>query len=260
LIDVIIFSKDRACQLDALLRSMDKNFHIPHSRIVITKTSTPEFNRGYCQLDTERKCRWVLEQNFKVDLDGVLDTTTFPFVLFLVDDDIIVQPIEVDEVFNQFRRDKNILTLSWRLGGNITRSQILGKDVKLPVFNGPVWNWKGSDVGWDYPMALDGHLYRREDIVPLIKSLSYDFPNRLEAIMATQPLPQPLMICPPISKVVGFCLNRVQDVYQNRCGNVSADFLNKKWLGGQRIALGPILGGIFDSVHVEGPVTFEERR
>lgn len=259
MIDVIIFSKDRACQLDALFRSMSRNFHIDHRVTVIARATTAEFRKGYAELGP-LLIRWVWETNFNLNLQTVLGTAS-PYILFLVDDVIITHPIEDDDVFTRFREDKNILTLSWRLGYNITSSQILGKDVRNPSFIGPlcVWNWKGQDDSWNYPMSLDGHLYRREDIVPYIKNLSFESPNRLEALMAESPLPQPHMICPHQSKLVGFCLNRVQDVYQNRCGDISAESLNEKWLGGQRIALDPIMGKTFNSLHVTGPITFEER-
>ena len=46
-LDIIVFSKDRACQLDALLRSMREFFRLPHRIHVIYTTSTGEFELGY---------------------------------------------------------------------------------------------------------------------------------------------------------------------------------------------------------------------
>ena len=46
-LDVIVFSKDRANQLDALLRSMRAFFPLPHRLHIIYTSSNGEFERAY---------------------------------------------------------------------------------------------------------------------------------------------------------------------------------------------------------------------
>lgn len=258
ILDVVIFSKDRACQLDALLRSIDINFKLPCSSVsVLYKSSNDMFERGYS----------ILKRNLKKETDFYHDTMTIlksgsaPYIVFFVDDDVVTHPVEKDSVSSRFVRDDNILTLSLRMGRNITHSQILGKDVTAPLFPGHmcVWSWEEQDDSWNYPMSLDGHIYRRNDIVPYIQKLSFETPNRLEALMAENPLTKSLMICPQQSKVVGLCLNRVQDVYQNRCGNITAEELNTRWVEGERINLTPIFGKTFNSLHVIPLIEYEKR-
>ena len=61
--DIIVFSKDRACQLDALLRSIDVYFNVPHRLHILYTTTSLEYERGY---DVLR--RWNPEDSFIDDV------------------------------------------------------------------------------------------------------------------------------------------------------------------------------------------------
>ncbi len=59
-LDALIFTKDRACQLDLLLRSMEKNCPL-FNYIIICKSSTYDYSKGYEKVMKKYKGYWILE-------------------------------------------------------------------------------------------------------------------------------------------------------------------------------------------------------
>jgi len=93
-LEILILSKDRAAQLDSLLRSMRDHFHIPHGAVhLLYKASSEPFERGYDLLKRHGilpDTHWHAEQDFRADilaLLGALPRTSL--VMILVDDDIV---------------------------------------------------------------------------------------------------------------------------------------------------------------------------
>jgi len=87
--------------------------------------------------------------------------------------------------------------------------------------------------------------------------LEYHAPNTLEGRLHThrKKLP-PLIICYDKSKIINNPINRVQFASINRCGNISADYLNDKFLEGYRIDIEPFVGLDNTAVHTEITPTF----
>ena len=99
-----------------------------------------------------------------------------------------------------------------------------------------MWQWRGAPGDWAYPMSLDGHIFRTEDVLPLIQAERFDNPNLLETRLAKHPIDKPLMTCLDEHVVVNIPLNRVQNVYHNRCGDDwTAERLNELFLAGKAI-------------------------
>jgi len=240
MVQIIIFSKDRAFQLDALLRSIKELYHVLYTINVLYTYSNSFYKCGYslCQMH-HRDINWVLQENFKTDTEDLINVHHSKYVSFFTDDDLIKRDVYYDETFKQLDGNANILTLSLRLGLHCHRNYVNNNETPPP--KSIIWNWKNypplSD--WGYPMSIQGNVFRAVDLKGYTSKLNYNTPNTLEGSMYHKPLSQPLMACYEKSKVVCLQINRVADSI-NRAGNVHQDYLNKMFLEGLKMKLQPI--------------------
>jgi len=265
-IDIIIFSKDRACQLDALLRSMEahhKDLELCDVSILY-KASDEKYQAGYDKLIEKYPYNFIKESNFKNNLVDIYTKGKNKYVQFFVDDNIWKNDFSFDDnEFEIFKMNNDILTLSLRLHSGITFCHPMNKETTPPSnlnssnkYNINVWEWKGADGDWGYPMSVDGNIFRRKDIEVYVKGFMYNNPNTFEAMMANTPLQNDKMICYSDSKVLNVPMNRVQEVFQNPCGDVDTEFLNEKFLSGQIINIGKVNGFQNSACHQEIELEF----
>lgn len=257
--DIIVFSKDRACQLDAFLRSME----IHHKDLdlcnvsILYKASDEQYQAGYDKLIEKYPYNFVKETNFKNDLVGIYERGTSDYVQFFVDDNIFKNDFKfTDDEFKTFQNDNSILALSLRLHPGIAYCHPMKKSVIRPTTVGNVWNWKNADGDWGYPMSVDGNIFRRREIDVYVKGFIYNNPNTFEAMMATTPLQNDKMICYKDSKVFNIPMNRVQETFQNPCGDVDTKILNDKFLSGEVINIDVFNGFQNSACHQEVEVEF----
>lgn len=239
-IECVIFSKNRACQLDALLESIRLfSSHLFESIIIFWKGTEPDYIRAYDKLisDKWKMGLWLNEKetSFELFVKDTVTNTPYEHVCFLVDDDIFYRPCPV--IINKF-------PFSLRLGLNTKLCQPLGVEQRTPVIatgNGFHWNWSEMGAGdFSYPFSLDGTIYRREHISTLINATGFSNPTQLEAGVDAQAyaLPFRLMYCDTHSSLVNVPANRVSD---NSNNPITSDWtphlLNQKYLEGYRIDL-----------------------
>ena len=229
---------------------------------VLYTHSTDTFKSGYDWLRwvSPSRVNFVKETNFKEDLLGLMDIQK-PYTVFFVDDIVFKEPFEFyDEKMRLFIDDMNIACLSLRLGRHLDYCYALNKPMKQPVFDeNNVFDWRKQEGDYGYPMSQDGHIFRTEDIWTFHKELKYTQPNMLEGqLVHKRGQMGRYMICYDTPKIVNNAINRVQDVSLNRCGNVTAESLNAKYLDGFIINIAPFLNMNNKSVHVEVPIEFIE--
>src|SRR6266404_5273265 len=108
-ITTIVFSRNRACQLELLLRSLS----MP---VTVLYFYDPEFKAGYDKLiKMYPSLNFVLRYDFKNQLLEIIKKGT-KYVLFLVDDDIMVDAFHENcPEFKEFKANSDILSLSLRL-------------------------------------------------------------------------------------------------------------------------------------------------
>ncbi len=264
-LEVVIFSKDRACQLDALLRSMHQFVRVDHHKTVLYTSSTDEFDRSYDLVtDSFSGVAFVKEMNFKNDLLDILGSAKDEqrHILLLVDDSLFTRLYTGGDNLAVFDQDEDILTISLRLGENITYCQVRQIETIPHDFSrSNTWKWRDAHVGyWNYPMSVDGHIFRATDIVSLIERLEFTNPNTLEAGLCSNPIERPLMLAERRPYTVNLSLNRVQEDIANPHGEITAEELNEAYLRGERIDFGPILSAKFHSCHVTPNVRFMSGR
>lgn len=260
-INIVVFSKDRAMQLDLFLRSfgkMVKDYHLYDIKVLYTYTND-RFKQGYDKLIKKnyRHASYTKEVNFKSTLLSLVNPLN-PHTVFFVDDNVFKNPFDFyDEQMYVFNRDESILCRSLRLHKTLNYCYPAKVVMIPPIFlEDNVFEWRGQLGDYGYPLSVDGHIYRTKDIMPYLLNLKYNNPNSLEGEMAHSHVQSSKMVCYDKSIIVNNPLNRVQTVNDNKHGDITAEFLNNKFLEGQLILLDNFIGIENTSCHQEIPITF----
>ncbi len=253
----IVFSRDRAMQLDAFLASVER--HVPDlfDEVVVLYRATDERHRSaYAQLMAARPdTSWVAESSFRDDLLALRGAEER--IVFHTDDDAFFAAARPFEL-----RDDEVC-FSLRLGLNTTYCYPLDLTERLEgaeVGGGRVsWEWRPQGPGaYSYPLALNGHVFRAAEAHGWLESVHYSTPNELESALQTLcDHVRPRMASFPRSVVVSVPANIVNETFANRhaAGN-DVDELNARFLEGVRIDLN---GMDFENVtacHQEIPFVF----
>lgn len=256
-VNIIVFSKDRAIQLELFLRSFNrfvKDASLYRVDVLFTY-STLDFKAGYDKLKAVAPPNVVFhkEINFQDDVVWLINKS-YPYTVFFVDDIIFKEPFEFfDQKMSFLDVDKDIACVSLRLNPHLTYCYAENRPMRRPVFDeNLIFNWTKEMGDYGYPMSQDGHIFRTSDIYQMHADLSYTGPNMLEGKLHHQRGKMGhKMICYEKSKIVNNPINRVQYASQNRCGNISAESLNEKYLAGYVIDLEPFVGFDNTAVHTE---------
>lgn len=257
-LNIIVFSKDRSSQLELFLRSMKYYFKEFDQHIinVLYTYSSKNFKEGYDKLFTihnDKNINYINETEvFKRHVISLLNPNN-PHTIFFVDDIIFKNPFTLDcKQFKLFTLNDDILTLSLRLHPNLTYCYAARHHMIPPNFDSNlIFNWNNTTGDYNYPMSLDGHFFRTNDIIPIIKVLNFNNPNSFESVFSMYPLNRPKMICFEDSIIINNPINKVQNFNNNVHGDISADYLNDKFLEGYIIDFDDFKGVKNISCHKE---------
>lgn len=188
---LIIFSKNRACQLHLLLESIEKNSKDLFDKIFVIYTYTDkDYFDGYSKL-IERfpNIDFIVEVDFFGDTMRIINMGSFEYTTFMVDDNVFYRelPINKEKIFNLFN-DQNtpISCFSLRLGLNCNYShpanlsytignyETVGDFIKI--------NISEQKVDFAYPLSVDGHIFKTNFIKSCLSSVGlFTNPNTLES-------------------------------------------------------------------------------
>jgi len=259
--NIVVFSKDRAMQLDLFIRSFNRYVKdgALYALNILYNYSNQEFKAGYERLigNCPENIKFLEEVSFKADLVSLINPN-YPYTVFFVDDDVFKEAFDFyDNQMDVFNKNTNIACRALNLHKNLNHCYTLNIPMPKPQFGDDnVFVWSGLKGDYGYPMSLDGHIFRTNDIMPYIIKINYNGPNILEGLMAKNPLNKPLMICYDRAIIVNNPINMVQAVSRNRHGNITAKFLNDKFLAGRMIKLDNFIGLDNRSCHQETQIDF----
>jgi hypothetical protein len=183
--------------------------------------------------------------------------------LFLVDDDLFVNPVKCDELggCDPYRE-----ILSLRLGPHVTRSYVVQKDQPLPprldedgdIFR---WRWTDGELDWGYPFSVDGHVFATEEIIAMADIVDFSSPTSFEENMRAfeDVFMQRDGVCFRRSRIVNIPCNRVQQESDNLAGDIHQDYLLEQWLAGMQMDFRALAGFESESVHQEIPFSLIPR-
>lgn len=273
--NLILFSFNRALQLEVLLRTLTKHLLGHDFEIsVLYNSSGGDYELAYEQLKQEYpnvkfirrkkidaisfkyfftykkniyryfKHKNLREKltNFKELLEQILQNSKYPTVAFFTDDSMFCRDIEVsDDMIKKIANDTtNTLVYSLRHGLNIENKPA---DITTYDNENSVWNVdlsKKDIPHWTYLFSIDGHIYKRDFLLPIIKKLNFVNPNSFEGfvnnyIETERKGTLSKLVFPNHSALIGFELNQVQSFVSNNNHNFSVEDLNKKFLEGYRL-------------------------
>ena len=270
----IIFSKNRACQLDLLLRSIDLNVPDLDDIHVLYYATEQSFFDGY-EIVRER-FPWVYfakQNDFEIDTRNLLENWVDDYVCFFVDDNIVYRPILLvddflDSIWN-FMPDLACFTL--RLGRNtVIQDQYNNQPIVFPKeflignvlnTNVLVWNWTLVNVFGDfgYPFSVDGHIYKIQNILPLL-DYKFENPNAFEGRFNKNSLTTCTMACFEQSALVNNPINLVGSSNNNagRWWGHTLEELNEKYLENYQISLNNIMNTQVIAAHQEMEIEYEQ--
>lgn len=268
----IVFSKDRAMQLDACLRSLawamagqegEKDVRVR----VLYAASSPGFAAQYAALAQEHpNVDFHRETDFKADLLALVADAGQ--ILFLVDDNVFTRPFSPATVVTTLSRTPQAIGFSLRLGRNIVwhyQTDTVQPQLPLTPLQGDVLGmvWPRGKYAFNYPLEVSSSVYLASLMRPLLESLEYKNPNTLELQLSRQAKQyaksHPVLLTYDLSRAFCIPLNLVQSDYANKyeaTQQLDVAHLAALFDKGLRIDLSTVQGAVPTSCHQYFPLRF----
>ncbi len=267
---IVVFSYNRAMQLDYLIRTIHRFVTIPHYEIVVVYHCQPNHDLSYSRvmeryagrvsfLRRSRRKRFLTDilpaffrfygnaywywkypylrrdlDDFKLLFEGLLDRTTAQFILFFTDDAIVYDTFSVPErVLAAIRENPAQCSYKALVGRNIA-----GAPENLLVQPDHCsWDYydERSGTHWAWPFAVDGTVYHKDNLRRLVRKFLYHSPITLEAFGVKYVRRHRLFrygMSPATSKVISITINRVSTITDNFAANINVEFLMTKFVEG----------------------------
>lgn len=268
MLSAYIISKDRACQLHALLSSLP-NYWFDNIYVQYTY-SDKDYGRAYFKLqDMFPKVNWVSETNRCHDFIYCLESMKTELFCFLTDDCVFYRQSLAKRNFNDYITEKmavnpDIICFSLRYGRNTVVQDYKTGRIQ-PAFvdlhtdkrffkltdNEFIhdlickWDWTkhNSTDNYGYWAGQDGHIFRTQQFIDIAKEMNFGTFRSLEGVLAGdwryRFVDQPYMLSFHKSCVVNIPTNNVQypPIPHSEKYFISTDRLNKDFLDGKVIRL-----------------------
>lgn len=242
-LNVIVFSKDRAAQLDLFLTTANQFWPTLKPTVLYT-VSDPEFEQGYQQIRTLHPHATLVREtkqpglrrgsDFKKQLVSLMDNSKQYTVCF-VDDVVFISKPNEEKIAQALQRD-DVICSSLRMQPGYDWCYTANEPMTPPQIDQDMtWDWTKATHDWGYPMTVDGHVYRTADFLPYLKKCKYKNPNSLEAVMDQKRPNTPRIHCHPNAVILNNPTNIVQNQHGNRHGTQTTKDINTQFLAGNRI-------------------------
>lgn len=273
-LQIIIFSFNRAMQLDCLIRSIFERIKNINYKIAIIFHCSEPHKLSYERLQEEYKSCGILKfyersasvsfrkdklpylfnslnlarfikhkyfrkkgDNFKRLTEDIIGISDMEFTMSLTDDGYFFDNVTIPEkLFEIIRNNPEQSSYRMYVGDNLVN---FPSSIKKTEY-GYNWNYLDSNLKdhWSYPFAVDATIYHTKSLLKIIKPVLYHMPVTLESTV--------LHLCktklyftdgwsPFKSVFVGISLNRVANVLKGRSGNMNPDLLKEYFIEGYRL-------------------------
>ena len=239
----IVFSKDRAMQLHALLSSY---FHYTKNSAplkILYTYSNEQHKQAYEILHKELDgcpVEFILESDFSLQLTGLIHQLESDRLFFMTDDGIFLDHYDLSDCL-KFDPLQNIFSL--RLGADMNFCYTYNRRQDVPVFsteNICTWTWNDmkDSPDWIYPLSVDATIFCKKEVEMILDHISFKSPNSLESQMQlyNDLFVQRKGVCFSKVKYVNIPCNIVQNEFDNiSTGTFSVTELAQRFLDGKRI-------------------------
>jgi hypothetical protein len=240
----VVFSRDRALQLHALLQGWATNASGEADLVVLWTASDAEHESSYRELSNlwAGRVRFRREADFRADLLGEVESSRSTHLFFLTDDAMVLRPFEISLCLLP---DPHRSVFSLTHGRALDWCFVARRPQRVPPLSEIdserlAWNWKDGEEGtdWSYPLSVDGKFFSRQEMSLLLSRLPFRNPNTLE--MALQ------IFLPIFARRKGVCfqdpvlVNVPCNTVQTECTNFDTGAhgvgeLLLRWKAGDRI-------------------------
>jgi hypothetical protein len=275
MIDCLIFTKDRACQLELLLRSINDNMPEIKEITIIAKASNSEFLRGYELVANKyNQYRWIREQNLVTDIKRTVAGFKNPYCVTFVDDEVVVNNNPIRPACMLLNLHKEIHAVSLRMHTSIDYTYTSNTQSPTPIFNrydghgeppATLFEWEWSKhpnaTDWGYPSCINSHIYRTEQFKQLVIPPNYRNVNEMEGVINNQRNTfAPNMVCFENPSTINIANNLVQDGMNRHGHNPEADIktLNARLMSGKIISSKELYGYKTNTATFEMDYNFED--
>lgn len=264
MIEIIIFSYNRAMQLNTLLKSIKRHWESHSYQIsILYNCSDCNYAKGYEILKRKYpNVKFVRENkslpnyklkdflsvfnlkrfikysyvrhpksDFRDRLIEILSQAEAELVMFLTDDSQFITDVEIEpRALNKVSSDPYHTQYSLRLGQNINNPG------KVERFAERQMTWSYNDPqnqrDWRYNFSVDAHIYDKKVILDLAKRILFTNPNSYESFTTIYCRKKGWLnkgIANMNPSILSFPINMVQEVQDNESLTVSTEAL-EKWL------------------------------
>ena len=270
MIQIIIFSFNRALQLDTLIASIAEKWQAPKYKIdVIYNTSDKDFQKGYDILVEKYKAnphvvfnkeagikdkyslkemlnvrnfiaynknkkKFTPKSNFRSLCIELLKRDKNEFVMFLTDDAMFIKNVNIEtSILDWIKEVPSKRQFSLRMGEGMNNQ---GDEVRK-VNNKLSWEFHKNprNTNWGYPFSVDAHIYHKEPVSKLFSKYIFCNPNTLEGFINAHVYRKLFF---EEGKANTFCsllsypINMVQTVEENETLGIDCKMLNDMLLDG----------------------------
>lgn len=262
-ITAIIFSKDRAIQLHALLNSFIKT-KVGKCNVIVVYTTSQNHDSAYLEIKKiyGEEIIFLNEKDFlsfKMTLKKAMELTQPGKVFFLVDDIVFTEEVDYGFILS-LNLTETIFSL--RMGINLKHSYVKNSSQPIPSSlheknDMLLWYWSTSHLEWNYPLSVDGHIFSTKDVNLWIDNLNFYSPNSFEHSL--QKLKsiyiKKMGMSFKKSRIVNVPVNKVQNEVSNNFGGLHQDELLNKWHAGFAIDTDKLMG--FENISAHQEINFE---
>lgn len=266
----LLFSKDRAMQLDATIRSL--SVHCQDMRNmdlkVIWAHSDPRNEQQYQELaNTYPYIEFISEVDFESQVRASI--ASYEYVLFLVDDNLFTRDFLLEDIIESLIINSDALGFSLRLGTNTNYCYMLRVEQELPTFMSIdhdflKFDWTSAQHDFAYPLEVSSSVFRVKDIMAVLQH-SFFNPNTLEVYLNDRKIvfyqQKNFLLCNSYSCTFCNSINKVQTIFNNRAGETfhyPADNLREMFARGYRIDVGEYSGFLPNACHQEVELKFKK--
>ena len=237
----IVFSKNRACQLEFNIRMAFKYWKNLKNIYVLYTYSNDEYKAGYEKLKKEHPyATFILENNFKNDFINIVEYMIKGDYYFgMADDDCFIADVDTNNISNVMKNIPNIFSYSLRFNECTDINSVTNELMNIPKFlinNNEMlmWDWTKCNRkhDWGYPFAFTCTAIRKSDMLSIMKSIPFKNSGQLEGkCNHKRNYNKPYMASSNDTKIVTLSINEIIGTnINNPHGNITSEYLNRKYL------------------------------
>ena len=270
MLQIIIFSYNRALQLDTLITSFIEKWQAPQYYVdIIYNSSDKDFQKAYDVLIEKyrnipnivfnkeknvkdkysvkellnirnfiayikNKRKFTPKSNFRSLCIEILKKNKNDFVMFLTDDSMFIENVNIEtEIFNWIKEYPNKRQFSLRMGVGINNKGNNVKEKCKYIF----WEFHQNprNTNWGYPFSVDAHIYHKKPIMKLFSKYIFCNPNTLEGFINAQVYRKQIFEEGKANikcSLLSYPINMVQTIEKNETLGIDCKILNKMFLNG----------------------------